>query len=53
MTIPVTVVDILKALFVIATIGALVVLATNWPNWLDLRNAMRYLRSRRTSRLES
>lgn len=53
MTIPVTVVDILKALFVIATIGALVVLATNWPNWLDLRIAMRYLRSRRSSRLVS
>src|SRR6185503_15155105 len=53
MTIPVTVVDILKALFVIATIGALVVLATNWPNWVDLRIAMRYLRSRRSSRLVS
>jgi lipoprotein-releasing system permease protein len=53
MTIPVTVIDILKALFVIATIGALVVLATNWPNWLDLRIAMRYLRSRRSSRLVS
>jgi lipoprotein-releasing system permease protein len=53
MTIPVTVVDILKALFVIATIGALVVLAANWPNWLDLRIAMRYLRSRRSSRLVS
>jgi lipoprotein-releasing system permease protein len=53
MTIPVTVVDIFKALFVIATVGALVVLATNWPNWLDLRIAMRYLRSRRSSRLLS
>jgi len=53
MTIPVTVLDILKVLFVIATIGALAVLATNWPNWLDLRLAMRYLRSRRSSRLLS
>src|SRR5437899_7759154 len=53
MTISITVLDILKALFVIATIGALVVLAANWPNWLDLRVAMRYLRSRRSSRLLS
>src|SRR5436190_16705833 len=53
MTISITVLDILKALFVIATIGALVVLAANWPNWLDLRVAMRYLRSPRSSRLLS
>src|SRR5436190_216544 len=53
MTISITVLDILKALFVIATIGALVVLAANWPNWLDLRVAMRYLRSPRSSRLVS
>src|SRR5258705_11549822 len=53
MTIPVSVLDIRKVLFVIATSGALEVLATNWPNWLDLRLAMRYLRSRRSSRLLS
>ena len=49
----ITVVDILKALFVLAAIVAIVVLATNWPKGLDLRVAMRYLRSRRSSRLIS
>jgi len=49
----ITVVDILKALFVVAAIIAIVVLATNWPKALDLRVAMRYLRSRRSSRLIS
>ena len=49
----VTVLDILKGLFVAATVGAIVVLATNWPGRLDLRVAMRYLRSRRSSRLIS
>src|SRR5882762_7202553 len=49
----ITVVDILKALFVVAAIAAVVVLATNWPKPLDLRVAMRYLRSRRSSRLIS
>src|SRR5690242_4134517 len=53
MTISITVLDVLKALFVIATLGALAVLASNWPNPLDLRIAMRYLRSRRSSRLLS
>ena len=49
----VTVLDILKGLFVAATVAAIVVLATNWPGRLDLRVAMRYLRSRRSSRLIS
>ncbi len=49
----VTVLDILKGLFVAATVAAIVVLATNWPGRLDLHVAMRYLRSRRSSRLIS
>jgi len=49
----VTVLDIFKGLFVAATVAAIVVLATNWPGRLDLRVAMRYLRSRRSSRLIS
>jgi len=50
---PVTVVDILKALFVLAALVTIVVLTTNWPKGLDLQVAMRYLRSRRSSRLIS
>ena len=53
MTISVTLVDILKGLFVAATVASVVVIATNWPSRLDLHIAMRYLRSRRTSRLLS
>jgi len=53
MTISVTVVDILKGLFVVASLAAVVVIITNWPSALDLRVAMRYLRSRRSSRLLS
>src|SRR5467141_4572753 len=49
----VTVVDMLKALFVLAALVTIVVLATNWPKGLDLQVAMRYLRSRRSSRLIS
>jgi lipoprotein-releasing system permease protein len=49
----ITVLDIFKALFVLASIAAIVVLATNWPTGLDLRVAMRYLGSRRSSRLIS
>jgi len=49
----ITVVDVLKALFGLAAIVAIVVLATNWPKGLDLQVAMRYLRSRRSSRLIS
>src|SRR5213592_2826109 len=43
----------LKVLLVVATGAALVVLVANWPSGLDLRVAMRYLRSRRSSRLLS
>lgn len=49
----ITVLDVLKTLFAVAAIVAIVVLATNWPKRLDLRVAMRYLRSRRSSRLIS
>ncbi len=49
----ITVLDIFKALFVLASIAAIGVLATNWPQGLDMRLAMRYLRSRRSSRLIS
>src|SRR5262245_54216142 len=44
---------VLKVLLFGAAAAALVVLATNWPSRLDLRIAMRYLRSRRSSRLLS
>jgi lipoprotein-releasing system permease protein len=43
----------LKVLLLAATLAALWVLVTNWPSRLDLRVAMRYLRSRRSSRLLS
>lgn len=43
----------LKVLLLGAAAAALLVLATNWPSRLDLRIAMRYLRSRRSSRLLS
>jgi len=44
---------VLKVLLAAATAVAVFVLATNWPSRLDLRVAMRYLRSRRSSRLLS
>ena len=44
---------VLKVLLFGAAAAAIVVLATNWPSGLDLRIAMRYLRSRRSSRLLS
>ena len=44
---------VLKALLIGAAAAALFVLVTNWPSRLDLRVAMRYLRSRRSSRLLS
>jgi len=53
MTISVTTVDILWGLFGVATLAMVVVLVTNWPSRLDLHIAMRYLRSRRSSRLLS
>jgi len=53
MTIPVSVITLFKGLFIVAGAVALFVIATNWPSRLDLRVAMRYLRSRRSSRLLS
>ena len=44
---------VLKVLLWGAAAAAVFVLATNWPSPLDLRVAMRYLRSRRSSRLLS
>ncbi|HET9386136.1 MAG TPA: FtsX-like permease family protein [Gemmatimonadales bacterium] len=44
---------LLKVLLFGAAAAALFVVATNWPSRLDLRVAMRYLRSRRSSRLLS
>lgn len=44
---------VLKVLLFGAAAAALFVLATNWPSWLDLRIAMRYMKSRRSSRLVS
>jgi lipoprotein-releasing system permease protein len=43
----------LKILLLGAAAAAAFVIATNWPSRLDLRVAMRYLRSRRSSRLLS
>jgi lipoprotein-releasing system permease protein len=43
----------LEVLLVAAAIAALIVLVSNWPSALDLRIAMRYLKSRRSSRLLS
>ena len=48
-----TLLAVLKGLFLVATAITLGVLATNWPSRLDLRVAMRYLRSRRSSWLVS
>lgn len=44
---------LLKVLLYGAAAAALFVVVTNWPSRLDLRVAMRYLRSRRSSRLLS
>ena len=44
---------LLKVLLFGAAAAALFVIVTNWPSRLDLRVAMRYLRSRRSSRLLS
>src|SRR5437667_11356106 len=45
--------SLVEALLIAAAAAALFVLVTNWPSRLDLRVAMRYLRSRRSSRLLS
>src|SRR3989454_9125531 len=44
---------VLKVLLFGAAAAAMFVLATNWPSTLDLRVALRCLRSRRSSRLVS
>jgi lipoprotein-releasing system permease protein len=44
---------VLKVLLLGLAATAVFVIATNWPSRLDLRVAMRYLRSRRSSRLLS
>jgi lipoprotein-releasing system permease protein len=44
---------VLKVVLFGAAAAAVFVLATNWPSWLDLRIAMRYMKSRRSSRLLS
>src|SRR3989475_7983026 len=44
---------VLKVLLFGAAAASIFVIATNWPSRLDLRVAMRYLRSRRSSRLLS
>src|SRR6266702_3009524 len=46
-------VPVLKVLLIGAAAAALFVVVTNWPSRLDLRVAMRYLRSRRSSNLLS
>lgn len=44
---------VLQAALWIAALAAVAVVATNWPRALDLRITLRYLRSRRSSRLLS
>lgn len=44
---------VLRVLLWGAAVAAVVVIVTNWPSRLDLRIAMRYLKSRRSSRLLS
>ena len=46
-------IPILQGLLGLAALAALAVVATNWPSRLDLRITLRYLRSRRSSRLLS
>src|SRR5437870_502896 len=43
----------LQVAFLAAVLAAAVVIVTNWPSRLDLRIALRYLKSRRSSRLLS
>lgn len=44
---------VLRVLLWAAAVAAVVVIVTNWPHRLDLRVAMRYMKSRRSSRLLS
>lgn len=46
-------IGVLQGLMAVAAIAAVVVIVTNWPSRLDLRIAMRYMKSRRSSRLLS
>ena len=46
-------ITILEGVLGVAALAALAVVATNWPSALDLRISLRYLRSRRSSRLLS
>ena len=46
-------IPLLQGLLGLAALAAIVVVATNWPSPLDLRITLRYLRSRRSSRLLS
>jgi lipoprotein-releasing system permease protein len=48
-----TAVNVQWGLLIAGAIAALFVIVTNWPSALDLRVALRYLRSRRSSRLLS
>jgi len=49
----ITILQALLGLLGLAAIAAIVVVATNWPSPLDFRITLRYLRSRRSSRLLS
>ncbi len=54
MSVPASVlVTALEALFGAAVLAALVLLVTHWPSALEFRIALRYLKSRRSSRLVS
>ena len=46
-------ITILQGLLGVAAVAAIAVVVTNWPSALDLRITLRYLRSRRSSRLLS
>ncbi len=46
-------VGVLQSVLWVAALAAIGVVATNWPSALDLRITLRYLRSRRSSRLLS
>jgi lipoprotein-releasing system permease protein len=46
-------ITILQVVLTVAALAAIAVVVTNWPSPLDLRITLRYLRSRRSSRLLS
>ena len=41
----------LVALIAVLAVGLVTFVWANWPSWLESRIALRYLKSRRTSRL--